>query len=90
MKINNIELFAGAGGLVDGLEQSGNIQLLSAVEWLKPQVRTLVNRLESKYNIQDAKEIVLNFDIQRTEELINGWSNDEEFGSSPGLAKEYA
>ena len=66
MKINNIELFAGAGGLVDGLEQSGNIQLLSAVEWLKPQVRTLVNRLESKYNIQDAKEIVLNFDIQRT------------------------
>lgn len=87
MKINNIELFAGAGGLADGLEQSGNIQLLSAVEWLKPQVRTLVNRLESKYNIQDAKEIVLNFDIQRTEELINGWSNDEEFGSSPGLAK---
>ena len=87
MKINNIELFAGAGGLVDGLEQSGNIQLLSAVEWLKPQVRTLVNRLESKYNIQDAKEIVLNFDIQRTEELINGWSNDEEFGSSPGLQK---
>ena len=82
MKINNIELFAGAGGLADGLEQSGNIQLLSAVEWLKPQVRTLVNRLESKYNIQDAKEIVLNFDIQRTEELINGWSNDEEFGSS--------
>ena len=86
MKINNIELFAGAGGLVDSLEQSGNIQLLSAVEWLKPQVRTLVNRLESKYNIQDAKEIVLNFDIQRTEELINVWSNEEEFGGSPGLA----
>ena len=40
MKINNIELFAGAGGLADGLEQTGNIQLLSAVEWLKPQVRT--------------------------------------------------
>ena len=48
--INNIELFAGAGGLADGLEQSGNIHLLASVEWLKPQVRTLRNRLESKYN----------------------------------------
>ncbi|MFV8210752.1 DNA cytosine methyltransferase [Streptococcus pluranimalium] len=85
MKINNIELFAGAGGLIDGLEQSGNIELLGAVEWLKPQVRTLVNRLENKYNICDASSKVLNFDIQRTDELINGWKDDEEFGSSSGL-----
>ena len=81
--INNIELFAGAGGLADGLEQSGNIHLLASVEWLKPQVRTLRNRLESKYNITDASERVLNFDIQRTEELyIHGWSGDSDFGSS--------
>lgn len=85
--INNIELFAGAGGLADGLEQSGNIHLLASVEWLKPQVRTLRNRLESKYNITDASERVLNFDIQRTEELIHGWSNDSDFGSSKGLNK---
>lgn len=87
MKINNIELFAGAGGLVDGLEQSGNVHLLAAVEWLKPQVRTLINRLETKYSISDAKTRVINFDIQRTDELLNGWKDDEEFGSSKGLEK---
>ncbi|HFR3551797.1 TPA: DNA cytosine methyltransferase [Streptococcus suis] len=85
--INNIELFAGAGGLADGLEQSGNVHLLASVEWLKPQVRTLRKRLEKKYNIQDASERVLNFDIQRTEELINGWTNDTEFETSVGLDK---
>lgn len=87
MKINNIELFAGVGGLVDGLEQSGNVHLLAAVEWLKPQVRTLINRLETKYSISDAKTRVINFDIQRTDELLNGWKDDEEFGSSKGLKK---
>lgn len=87
MKINNIELFAGAGGLADGLEQSGNVHLLAAVEWLKPQARTLINRLETKYSISDAKARVINFDIQRTDELLNGWKDDEEFGSSKGLEK---
>ena len=85
--INNIELFAGAGGLADGLEQSGNVHLLASVEWLKPQVRTLRKRLETKYSINDASERVLNFDIQRTEELINGWTNDTEFETSVGLDK---
>ncbi|WP_421364133.1 DNA cytosine methyltransferase [Streptococcus suis] len=85
--INNIELFAGAGGLADGLEQSGNVHLLASVEWLKPQVRTLRKRLETKYSIKDASERVLNFDIQRTEELINGWTNDTEFETSVGLDK---
>lgn len=83
-KLNNIELFAGAGGLVEGFEKSGSYNLIAAVEWLKPQVRTLVNRLENKYGIQKASKIVLNFDIQRTEELFNGW-NDPQFGISSGL-----
>ncbi|AYG01627.1 DNA cytosine methyltransferase [Lactococcus allomyrinae] len=84
-KLNNIELFAGAGGLLDGFEQTGKYNLLGAVEWLKPQVRTLVNRLETKYNFSNADDRVLNFDIQRTSELINGWSEDVEFGTSKGL-----
>ncbi|WP_195514365.1 DNA cytosine methyltransferase [Enterococcus sp. 1001283B150225_161107_E12] len=83
-KLNNIELFAGAGGLLDGFEQTGNFNLIGAVEWLKPQVRTLVHRLETKYNDEYAKEKVLNFDIQRTNELIGGWE-DEEFGMNTGL-----
>ncbi|EGO7785645.1 DNA cytosine methyltransferase [Enterococcus faecalis] len=86
-KLNNIELFAGAGGLLDGFEQTGNYNLLAAVEWLKPQVRTLIKRLETKYGDQDASNKVLNFDIQRTEELLKGWENDHEFGTSKGLDK---
>ena len=84
-KLNNIELFAGAGGLLDGFEQTGNFNLLAAVEWLKPQVRTLVNRLEDRYSDRQAKDKILNFDIQRTDELLNGWENDKEFGNGIGL-----
>lgn len=82
--LNNIELFAGAGGLLDGFEQTGKYNLLGAVEWLQPQAKTLINRLEKKYNDKNAEKKVLNFDIQRTEELIKGW-NDLKFGSNLGL-----
>lgn len=84
-KLNSIELFAGAGGLVDGMEKSGNINLLAAVEWQKPQVNTLVNRLKTKYNISNAEKKVLHFDIQRTRELFNGWDNDINYGEGIGL-----
>lgn len=83
-KLNNIELFAGAGGLLDGFEQTKKYNLLGAVEWLKPQCRTLIKRLSNKYKDKDAEEKILNFDIQRTEELINGW-DDEDFGTRSGL-----
>lgn len=86
-KLNNIELFSGAGGLLDGFEQTGNFNLLAAVEWLNPQVRTLIKRLESKYGDVNASNKVLNFDIQRTEELLNGWKNDSDFGNGVGLIK---
>ena len=80
-----IDLFAGCGGLEDGFMQTGDYKCISSVEWLKPQVDTLRYRLKSKYNILDADESVLHFDIQREDELFNGWSNDESFGSSLGL-----
>lgn len=83
-KLNTIELFAGAGGLADGFEKSGQYNLLAAVEWLKPQVNTLINRLEKKYQDPMATKKVLNFDIERTEELFKGW-NDDVFGESEGL-----
>lgn len=84
-KLNNIELFAGAGGLLDGFEQTGNFNLLAAVEWLKPQVRTLVRRLENKYGDKEASNKVLHFDVQRTQELFDGWGYDQEFGNGEGL-----
>lgn len=85
MKYKFIDLFAGCGGLEDGFLKSGKYEAISSVEWLKPQVHTLINRLEKKWKYKNAKDIVLHFDIQREEELFSGWNNDKEFGSSCGL-----
>lgn len=79
-----IDLFAGCGGLEDGFLQTGKYEDIAAVEWLKPQVDTLINRLKTKWNITDAEKRVLHFDIQREKELFLGW-NDAKFGQSEGL-----
>ena len=68
MKYKMIDLFAGCGGLEDGFLQSGKYQDVAAVEWLKPQVNTLINRLKTKWDVEDAAERVMHFDIQREEE----------------------
>lgn len=83
-KYKMIDLFAGCGGLEDGFLQTGKYEDIAAVEWLKPQVNTLINRLKTKWNIQDAEKRVLNFDIQRENELFLGW-DDEKYGKSLGL-----
>ncbi|ALB44044.1 DNA cytosine methyltransferase [Clostridium beijerinckii] len=84
-KYNLVDLFAGCGGLLDGFLQTNKYNEVASVEWLKPQVNTLRNRLETKWKVKDASERVLHFDMQREEELFNGWNNDEKFGSSKGL-----
>lgn len=83
-KYRFIDLFAGCGGLEDGFLQSGRYADVAAVEWLKPQVETLIRRLESKWGIMDAEDRVMHFDIQREEELFSGW-DDPEFGKGKGL-----
>ncbi len=83
-KYKFIDLFAGCGGLEDGFLQTGKYSDVAAVEWLKPQVNTLIHRLETKWGVKDAKERVMHFDIQREEELFAGW-NDSEFGEGKGL-----
>lgn len=79
-----IDLFAGCGGLEDGFLQSGRYEDVAAVEWLQPQVRTLINRLKTKWKISDAEDRVMCFDIQREEELFHGW-NDESVMASREL-----
>ncbi len=84
-KIKMLDLFAGCGGLTDGFMQTGLYEDIAAVEWKKPQVLTLRNRLATKWGKRDAEESVLHFDIQRENELFEGWNDDPEFGSSRGL-----
>lgn len=79
-----IDLFAGCGGLEDGFLQTGKYEDIAAVEWLKPQVNTLIHRLETKWKMTDASERVMHFDIQREDELFGGW-DDPEFGKGKGL-----
>ncbi len=82
--MNTIELFAGCGGLLEGFERSGYYTLLSGVEWDQSPVYELRTWLQDRYNIDDAEQRILRFDIQRTDELINGWVDDE-YGRSEGM-----
>lgn len=78
-KYTFIDLFAGCGGLSEGFMQSGHFEGLAHVEWELPMVETLRNRLASKWGetSTSAAEKVILFDIQRTEELLNGdWSDE--------------
>lgn len=84
-KLRSIDLFAGCGGLMDGFEQSGKYETLAAVEWEKAPCRNLRIRLKNKWSYKNADKMVLQFDIQRTEDLFNGWENDEIYGTSEGL-----
>lgn len=84
-KIKVIDLFAGCGGLSDGFEQSKKYKLISAVEWDKAPIECLRHRMKTKWNIKDADERIIRFDMQRTDELINGFNNDPEYGTSKGL-----
>jgi DNA (cytosine-5)-methyltransferase 1 len=79
MSLNFIDLFAGCGGLSEGFLQTSQFKALAHVEWETPMVDTLRNRLHKKWNhtLDEAKKSVIHFDIQKTDELINGnWSKD--------------
>lgn len=82
--INTIDLFAGCGGLMDGFEQSGKFRTLACVEWEPAPCQNLAKRLRDKWGYANADEMVLRFDIQRTNELFQGW-HDDVYGESAGL-----
>ncbi|OTO22315.1 DNA cytosine methyltransferase [Enterococcus sp. 3C7_DIV0644] len=83
-KLKYLDLFAGAGGLSEGFLQTSMFKDIASVEWLKPQVDTLRRRLKDKWGCIDSDNTVMHFDIQREEELFNGWS-DLKFGMGKGL-----
>ena len=84
-KINTIDLFAGCGGLMDGFEKSNFYDTLACVEWEKAPCDNLRKRLKEKWKYDDADNIVMRFDMQRTEELFNGWEDDIDYGNGIGL-----
>lgn len=86
-KMNIIDLFAGCGGLLDGFMQSKLYSPIASVEWEKAPVNTLRNRLKTKWNIKDVDESVIRFDMQRAEELFEGFYDDPDYGSNKGLDK---
>ena len=85
-KYNIVDLFSGCGGLLDGFLQSNLCKHLASVEWEKAPVDTLRNRLITKWGDNNANETVIQFDIQRTDELLNGF-DDDKYGKSKGLKK---
>ena len=80
-KLTFIDLFAGCGGLSEGFLQTNKFKALAHVEWEKPMIETLRNRLVNKwgYSKEDVLKRVIHFDIQKTEELINGNWKPETF-----------
>ena len=85
MPYNYIDLFAGCGGLSEGFHSNSSYNFIGAVEWEKDPVTTLVHHLKTKWKDKQAEKKVLRFDIQRTQELFEGWQNDSDYGSHHGL-----
>ena len=78
-KYTFIDLFAGCGGLSGGFMESRHFKGLAHIEWEYPMVQTLRTRLITKWHESDeqAQKRVILFDIQRTDELLNGnWSQE--------------
>lgn len=78
-KITVIDLFSGCGGFSEGFMQTGGFEFLAHIEWEKPMVETLRANLERRwgYSYKEALQSVIHFDIQKTDELINGCFIDE-------------
>ncbi len=85
-KYNIIDLFSGCGGLLDGFLQTGHYNPVASVEWEKKPAETLANRLKTRWKIPDADKSVIKFDIQRVDELFDGF-DDLKYGKNDGLTK---
>lgn len=84
-KFNVIDLFSGCGGFSEGFMQTQKFRFLAHIEWEKPMVDTLRENLIKRWNYskEKAEERVIQFDIQKTDELINGNLSEEDIKLYP-------
>lgn len=79
--IGFVDLFSGCGGLTEGIMASGGFDALAHMEWELPMVETLRYRLVKAWghDVEEARERVVHFDIQRVGELLHGeWGMESE------------
>lgn len=84
-KYKVVDLFAGCGGMSEGFMRSNRYVEIAAVEWLRPQVNTLRNRLRTKWDIKDADSKVIHFDIQKNGHLFSPFTGDDTYEPHCGL-----
>jgi DNA (cytosine-5)-methyltransferase 1 len=79
--ISFIDLFSGCGGLSEGFMQSGGYKACAHVEWRKPMVDTLRERLIQKWDYEplEAKKRVVHYDVMDGKRLVNGRLDDVHF-----------
>ena len=82
--MNIVDLFCGCGGLTEGFLTTRKFTTLAIVDWDKPSLETLKNRMKTKWNYDNIDDISIHFDLQKIDQLQDGFS-DEIYGESKGL-----
>ena len=82
--MNIIDLFCGCGGLTEGFLTTKKFTTLAIVDWDKPSLETLKNRMKTKWKYDNIDDISIHFDLQKIDQLQGGFS-DETYGVSKGL-----
>ena len=80
-KMQILDLFSGAGGLSEGFLSLKDFDIRAFVDWNKDALETLKYNLSNKWAVSDIDKRVIHFDIQKTTQLINGWTEDSGYPS---------